>query len=110
MARRRRPVRRMLRPARWPRSRQSPAHMHTLPGRRIRLMMSSTAKLSLKRIFALAVVIAAEYCAAGIHEQGGNNHGDQVEFYLRAAGSMGILPDIIVEAGGGHAMHLRAAG
>jgi hypothetical protein len=44
-------------------------------------------KIDLKRIFALAVVIAAEYCAAGIHEVGGNNHGDQVEFYLVAAGS-----------------------
>lgn len=50
--------------------------------------MSSTSKRPpLAAIFGLALSIAEQYSAAGTHEIGGNNHGDQVEFFLRLAGT-----------------------
>jgi hypothetical protein len=41
---------------------------------------------TLREVLARAVVIALAYAAAHTHEVGGNNAGDQVEFYLRMVG------------------------
>lgn len=41
---------------------------------------------SLREIIVRAIVIAQGYANAGIHESGGNNHGDQIQFYLRMVG------------------------
>ena len=39
-----------------------------------------------RMIALLALRIAQDYAAAGVHEEGGNNRGDQVEFFQRLMG------------------------
>lgn len=41
---------------------------------------------SLHEVMGRAITIAKAYAAAHTHEDGGNNHGDQVQFYLRMVG------------------------